>query len=430
MASVWTMSQPMSGGDGEYGHAQNSIFQRGGVEAVKALIQESLPPDRQYFAAGVLGRFHSQLFPRASLRFIHSSYSLHWLSSTPKELKEINKGSIYYHRGSKEFVEAYSAQFARDMESFLAARAEEVVVGGLMTLLLLCLPGDLGCSVGPNTIIAVENIIEFVKPKHQSIPSNQERDLEFRVFFNDLVTNDFNTLFMSLPPERQYFAAGTPGSFRGRLFPKASLQFVHSSYTLHWLSTIPNEAEELVGGGLMAIVIVCIPDDVAYSQTVSCVITDVLEACLLDLVKEGMVSEDKVDSFNMPRYQPKPRELEALIRRNGCFTIETQEELVRPENPMGNAFSNKQGMLSHLRAALEELVKEHFGAQLVPYVTPFCNLIDHSIQSSTCRAGSVVNGRSTLQVLGLQRPTGSSRARVAHRNCTACGKPCRSPKTV
>ncbi|GLU10726.1 hypothetical protein SLE2022_275120 [Rubroshorea leprosula] len=141
MASVWTVSQPMSGGDGEYGRAQNSIFQKGGVEAVKALIQESLPPDRQYFAAGVLGRFHSQFFPRASLRFIHSSYSLHWLSSTPKELKEINKGSIYYHRGSKEFVEAYSAQFARDMESFLAARAEEVVVGGLMTLLLLCLPG-------------------------------------------------------------------------------------------------------------------------------------------------------------------------------------------------------------------------------------------------------------------------------------------------
>jgi hypothetical protein len=43
---------------------------------------------------------------------------------------------------------------------------------------------DLGCFVGPNTFIAVENIINYVKLKYQSFGSNQEA-LEFQVFFND-----------------------------------------------------------------------------------------------------------------------------------------------------------------------------------------------------------------------------------------------------
>ncbi|GLT28861.1 hypothetical protein SLA2020_037650 [Shorea laevis] len=231
MASVSTVSQPMNGSDPQNSIFQFNILQRG-VEAVKALVQEviqqkldikqvisskdfgiadlgysvgpntfiamqniiesvefkyksnfpdkddfkfqvlfndlpsddfsilfqSFPPDRQFFAAGVAGRFHSQLFPIASLHFIHSCFSLHWLSSIPKELKEINKGSIYYHRGSKEVVEAYSAQFARDMESFLAASAEEVVAGGLRALLLLCLLDS--CLPSECSFFAFTNLLE------------------------------------------------------------------------------------------------------------------------------------------------------------------------------------------------------------------------------------------------------------------------------
>ncbi|KAL0409410.1 UNVERIFIED_CONTAM: Farnesoic acid carboxyl-O-methyltransferase, partial [Sesamum radiatum] len=51
------------------------------------------------------------------------------------------------------------------------------------------------------------------------------------VFFNDKVGNDFNTLFSSLPSERLYYATGVPGSFHGRLLPKASLHFAYSSST-------------------------------------------------------------------------------------------------------------------------------------------------------------------------------------------------------
>ena len=99
----------------------------------------------------------------------------------------------------------------------------------------------LGLSTGPNTFISVQNIIEAIELKYISKGENIETP-KFMVFFNDQLSNDFDTLFISLTPNRQYFAAGVPGSFYGRLFPKASLHFIHSSYALQWLSNVPKEA--------------------------------------------------------------------------------------------------------------------------------------------------------------------------------------------
>ena len=67
---------------------------------------------------------------------------------------------------------------------------------------------DLGCSTGANTFITVQNIVEAIKLKYKSKGVNAQIP-DFLVFFNDNVSNDFNTLFKSLPPNRQYFAAGT-----------------------------------------------------------------------------------------------------------------------------------------------------------------------------------------------------------------------------
>lgn len=98
---------------------------------------------------------------------------------------------------------------------------------------------DLGCSVGPNTFISVQSLLEAVENKYQSKGLASHRSPEFQVFFNDHFTNDFNTLFASLPPAKNYLAAGVPGSFYGRLFPESSLHIVHSSFALHWLSEVP-----------------------------------------------------------------------------------------------------------------------------------------------------------------------------------------------
>ena len=106
---------------------------------------------------------------------------------------------------------------------------------------------DLGCSSGPNTFFAVSELIKTVEKLCRKL---NHKSPEYKVFFNDLPGNDFNNIFKSLDTFKQklcdemetgigpcYFS-GVPGSFYGRVFPDQSLHFVHSSYSLQWLSKV------------------------------------------------------------------------------------------------------------------------------------------------------------------------------------------------
>ncbi|GKV19549.1 hypothetical protein SLEP1_g29791 [Rubroshorea leprosula] len=100
---------------------------------------------------------------------------------------------------------------------------------------------DLGCSIGPNTFIAMHDVVEAMKQKLQSQFSPSSKMSEFQVFFNDQPSNDFDTLFTSLPKERPYFAVGVRGSFHGRLYPESSVHFAFAAHVLNWLSKVPEE---------------------------------------------------------------------------------------------------------------------------------------------------------------------------------------------
>ncbi|KAG7942166.1 hypothetical protein I3843_16G086500 [Carya illinoinensis] len=186
---------------------------------------------------------------------------------------------------------------------------------------------DLGCSVGPNKFLAIQNIIGAVQCKCQYQGFNPQL-LEFQVFFNDHTSNDFNTLFTSIPPDRQYYAAGVAGSFHSRLFPNASLHFVHNSNAIFWLSRVPKSlvdksfhswnkgriqisdsevevvkayeaqyaedmecflharAQEAVAfGGLIALITTGRPNGALYSQTLQSITYDLLGSCLTDMAK-------------------------------------------------------------------------------------------------------------------------------------------------
>ncbi|KAM3218037.1 hypothetical protein P3L10_022566 [Capsicum annuum] len=67
--------------------------------------------------------------------------AIHWLSKCPEELLDEkspawNKGSIHYVDTSNvEVLNANVAQFEKDMEMLLNARAEEIVEGGMMVII-------------------------------------------------------------------------------------------------------------------------------------------------------------------------------------------------------------------------------------------------------------------------------------------------------
>ncbi|GER35612.1 S-adenosyl-L-methionine-dependentmethyltransferases superfamily protein [Striga asiatica] len=248
---------------------------------------------------------------------------------------------------------------------------------------------DLGSSVGPNAFLAAQNIISAIKAKCES---TKKRVPEFHVFFNDLPSNDFNTLFRNLPRDRGYFACGSPGTFHRRLLPRKTVHLAHCSTALHWLSRVPDgvgekgsvhysgagnevkrayreqyevdmraflnsRAEELVPGGIMLLLVLGFPDGEVLSESGIGVAFQILGSCLRHMVKMGKLSEDKVDSFNLPFYYPSLSELKTLIEANGLFHIERMTNL-------GGAMRCKpdpKALTWHLRVVIGGLIEKHFG---------------------------------------------------------------------
>ncbi|KAG7591745.1 S-adenosyl-L-methionine-dependent methyltransferase [Arabidopsis thaliana x Arabidopsis arenosa] len=264
---------------------------------------------------------------------------------------------------------------------------------------------DFGCSSGPNTILAVDIIIQALYHKFTSSLPNTTTP-QFQVFFNDVPHTDFNALFALLPPQRPYFVAGVPGSFYGNLFPKAHLNLAYSSCALCWLSDLPPEltdrsspaynrgrihytgasaevvqaysyqykkdiklflharSQELAENGLMALIVPGVPDGFLDCQEASTGSEfDLLGSCLMDMAREGVIKEEEVDSFNLPIYYPTPKELEDIIRSNGELKIDKMETL----GSMGaqDTMPDLQSRVLYLRAVLEGLVRTHFGHQIL-----------------------------------------------------------------
>nr|GMC66211.1 probable S-adenosylmethionine-dependent methyltransferase At5g38780 [Ipomoea batatas] len=267
---------------------------------------------------------------------------------------------------------------------------------------------DFGCSTGPNTFMALQNISEAVQRKYSKKCQEQSGIPEFHVFFNDLAENDFNVLFRNMPTNRpRHFTAGVPGSFHGRLFPKGSLHLAHCSCALMYLSRLPKEivdknspawnkgrihystpgaakevkeaysaqfrqdvltflearGDELVPGGLMVIIIIGIPGGVLPSECGMGMNIAILESCQKDMVNMARIPEKDFDSFNLPMYHTSPTEFEALIKENGLFDITKFERLPNPFTKEAAADVERGILLT--RAVFNGLIEDHFGKDII-----------------------------------------------------------------
>ncbi|KAL4633113.1 hypothetical protein ACB092_04G098000 [Castanea dentata] len=159
---------------------------------------------------------------------------------------------------------------------------------------------DLGCSVGPNTFFAVQNIIEAVQFKYQCQGLDSQLP-EFQVLFNDHTSNDFNTLFSSLPLDRKYYAAGVPvpkpvldksssAWNKGRIHYTSAKDEVIKAYEAQYVEDMEcflhARAQEVVRGGLVALTVSGRPNGVHHSQSVQNITYDLLGSCLMDMAKK------------------------------------------------------------------------------------------------------------------------------------------------
>ncbi|KAL0547108.1 hypothetical protein IC582_017031 [Cucumis melo] len=305
---------------------------------------------------------------------------------------------------------------------------------------------DLGCSSGPNTLSIIKEIIQAV----QSLSSDHLRQSpEFRVYLNDLPTNDFNSIFKALPDfcrelqnegENQnpsgFFIGAYPGSFYKRLFPSNSLHFVHSSYSLHWLSRVPEgvrdefgkpvnrgtiyiserspksiveayvnqfrrdfweflrkRGEEVVSGGRMVLILLG-RDGADHVDRGNSFMWHLLARAFAILVSQGEVKEEKLDSYDVNFYAANKEEIEEEVRREGSFGLERIEKFelekkVRMKNNGDESYGKE--VAKSVRAIQESMISHHFGDSILDSLfLNYGNILDEEMAKQEIRPISFV----------------------------------------
>ncbi|KAI3959079.1 hypothetical protein MKX01_023755 [Papaver californicum] len=264
---------------------------------------------------------------------------------------------------------------------------------------------DLGCSSGPNTLLVVSYLLEAViKKRHE----HHMVTPEILVFLNDLPGNDFNTLFKNLESFNDdirktkgndlgpCFVAGMPCTFYGRLFPGGTLHFVHSSYSLRWLSKVPEGIEKSNKGNIYISKSSPLSVIEAYSKQFKkdfrvflkcrseelvdggrmvkecCCLWKLLAMALKDMVIKGTVEEEKLDSF--PQYFPSPEEVQSVIQGEGSFMVNQLQTFNvnwdgSDSNEDGSSVTDKLRssyvIARCIRAVSESLLVGHFGEEII-----------------------------------------------------------------
>ncbi|XP_051127294.1 S-adenosyl-L-methionine:benzoic acid/salicylic acid carboxyl methyltransferase 1-like [Andrographis paniculata] len=270
---------------------------------------------------------------------------------------------------------------------------------------------DLGCSCGPNTFFVAAELVRTVDNLCQKLG---RRPPEFQISLNDLPGNDFNTVFQAMLPAFQEvfrpavsggtkcFVSGVPGSFYGRLFAAGSLHFVHSSYSLMWLSKVPEgvelnkvniyiaratprsvidayykqfqvdfltflkcRSEEVVSRGKMVLTLLGRKGEDPSSKD-GCYIWELLALALQKLVSKGRIEEQKLHSFHIPQYTPSPAEMAAAVAAEGSFAVDCLEttEITWASGCGDGAYDVAKCM----RSVAESLLSEHFGKAVMDEV--------------------------------------------------------------
>ncbi|KAL7229084.1 hypothetical protein ACSBR2_007724 [Camellia fascicularis] len=327
------------------------------------------------------------------------------------------KEVLFMNRGEGASSYAQNSSFTQKVASItmpVLENAVETLFFKDFHLLQVVKAADLGCAAGPNTFTVIFKIKRSVEKKCRELNSQTP---ELQVYLNDLPRNDFDTLFKGLSEVGVgdkcdgflCYVMGVPGSFHGCLFPRNSLHLVHSSYSIHWLSQAPkglsseeglalnkgkiyisktslpvvreaylsqfhedftmflnSRSQEVVPNGCMVLILQGRQSH-DPSNMESCYKWELLAMAIAELVSQGLMDEDKLDSFNVPYYSPSLEEVQDIVEREGSFTIELMKafSLDAMDRQEKDARAKVGKYAKGIRSFTESMISNQFGDEII-----------------------------------------------------------------
>ncbi|CAI9097355.1 OLC1v1033757C1 [Oldenlandia corymbosa var. corymbosa] len=222
-----------------------------------------------------------------------------------------------------------------------------------------------------------------------------------------LVKLQHHSMIQSTVTTTKSVKPGVPGSFHGRVFPNSSINLMNSSTSVHWLSQVPDgitkgegialwnqgrityarssnqvveafraqfysnmkvfleaRSQELAPGGILSILVPCGPQGIVHSDSIQIQLLECFTDALADMVNEGIICEDLVDSFNLPIYYTMASEMKDIVVSSSThFSIKTLEEVQIPSS--FKTSEDIQLVCTYMRPIFEGAFSRHFGPQII-----------------------------------------------------------------
>ncbi|KAG6499771.1 hypothetical protein ZIOFF_039563 [Zingiber officinale] len=253
---------------------------------------------------------------------------------------------------------------------------------------------DLGCSSGPNTFIVVSQVLNIIVELRRMM--EMKKPLEVQFLLNDLPGNDFNYVFQSLHKFKKKVEEETKGELlvpyyvvpkeleheqgvplnKGNIYWTETTPQVEKAYREQYkkdfLTFLRSRYTELnMGGGMVLTFLGRRKRTPGHGDL--CHLYGLLAEALNSMVLEGILSEEKVDTFNLPLYGPFLEDVKSVIHHEGLFNLDRVEIFESNWDPfddsedhsfnfaLRNYTKSAKNVADCIRAVLEPLIVHQFG---------------------------------------------------------------------
>ncbi|KAI3922296.1 hypothetical protein MKX01_005985 [Papaver californicum] len=129
-------------------------------------------------------------------------------------------------------------------------------------------------------------------------------------------------------------------------------------------------SEEVVKGGRMVLTTSGRADDLRPCSKEHCFVWELVANILSDMLSQGKIEGEILESFYVPLYIPSSSEVKSIILREGSFIINRLETFEVALDGVGDdgklgGISNADVMVNSLRAISEPLLASHFGEVII-----------------------------------------------------------------
>ncbi|XP_024532898.1 caffeine synthase 1 isoform X2 [Selaginella moellendorffii] len=271
---------------------------------------------------------------------------------------EGGSGKDSYHRNSGLQAQGFSSAHAA-IEQAIASSAPLFLDSSLDVIRI----ADLGCSHGSNTIQALDFVArEIIRLREQV---GDRKPLEIQAIFSDLAVNDFNTLFALVPhPQESITDRNSPAWNRDCMFvsrssPPAAIEAFAQQASDDLSIFLHSRAQELVTGGILLLMFPIRLSHELNEDDFS------LQSVWKDLIQEGLLSQESLDTFNFPTYVRSGDEVRSSLGSvDQQFTVIHSENLKFPWlDPQSSSYAATA--TKFWKAVSKPFIQKHIGNQEV-----------------------------------------------------------------